>query len=56
MLISSRLVNLHIQETRVEAADEWPIDTTILSMLAGLVFTPILTKIIVDTILAIFTS
>ena len=54
MLITSRLVNLHIQETRVEEADEWPIDTTILSMLAGIVFTPILTKIIIDTILVFF--
>lgn len=54
MLITSRLVNLHIEESSVTEADEWPIDTTILSMLAGIVLTPILTKIIIDTILVIF--
>lgn len=54
MLITSRLVNLHIKERTVTEADEWPIDTTILSMLAGIVLTPILTTIIIDTILGIF--
>lgn len=54
ILITSRLVNLHIKERSVTEADEWPIDTTILSMLAGIVLTPILTKIIIDTILVIF--
>jgi len=54
MLITSRLVNLHIKERSVTEADEWPIDTTILSMLSGIVLTPILTKIIIETILVIF--
>ena len=46
--ITSSLVSLHIRERSVAEADEWPIDITVLSILAGIVLTPIITKIIVD--------
>ena len=50
MLITFRLVDLHVRERDVTGAEEWPIDKTILSMLSAILLVPILTKIIVDII------
>jgi hypothetical protein len=41
---------LHIRERRAKDADVWPIDTTILSAVAGLVLIPILVNIITNII------
>jgi hypothetical protein len=41
---------LHIRERRAKDADDWPIDTTILSAMAGLVLIPILVNIITNLI------
>lgn len=45
---------LQIRERRAKEADEWPIDTTILSILAGIVLIPILTQIIINVFFALF--
>ena len=39
---------LHIRERRAKDADDWPIDTTILSAAAGLVLIPIVVNIITN--------
>jgi hypothetical protein len=41
---------LHIRERRAKDADDWPIDMTILSAVAGLVLIPILVNIITNFI------
>jgi len=41
---------LHIRERRAKDADDWPIDTTILSAMAGLVLIPIIVNIITNFI------
>jgi hypothetical protein len=41
---------LHIRERRAKDADDWPIDTTILSAMAGLVLIPIIVNIITNVI------
>jgi MFS family permease len=41
---------LHIRERRAKDADDWPIDTTILSAMAGLVLIPILVNIVTNLI------
>ncbi len=45
-----RLEVLHMRERRAKDADDWPIDTTILSAMAGLVLVPILVNIITNFI------
>lgn len=55
-LINSRLNILHIRERSVTEADEWPIDVTVLSLLAGIVLMPLLTKVIVDFFFLFFTA
>jgi len=55
--IMSSLVSLQvlqIRERRAKEADEWPIDTTILSILAGIVLIPILAQIIINVFFTIF--
>jgi hypothetical protein len=47
---------LQIREKRAKEADEWPIDTTVLSILAGIVLVPILSQIIINFLSAIFAS
>ena len=57
--IMSSLVSLQvlqIRERRAKEADEWPIDTTILSILAAIVLVPILSQIIINLLSAIFAS
>jgi hypothetical protein len=39
---------LHVRERRAKDADDWPIDTTILSAMAGLVLIPIIVNIITN--------
>jgi hypothetical protein len=41
---------LHVRERRAKDADDWPIDTTILSAMAGLVLIPIVVNIITNLI------
>jgi hypothetical protein len=41
---------LHIRERRAKDADDWPIDTTILSAVAGLVLIPIAVNIITNLV------
>ncbi len=41
---------LHVRERRAKDADDWPIDTTILSAMVGLVLIPILVNIITNLI------
>jgi hypothetical protein len=41
---------LHIRERRAKDADDWPIDTTILSAVAGLVLIPIVVNIVTNFI------
>jgi hypothetical protein len=41
---------LHVRERRAKDADDWPIDTTILSAVAGLVLIPILVNIITNLV------
>jgi hypothetical protein len=41
---------LHLRERRAKDADDWPIDTTILSAVAGLVLIPILVNIVTNLI------
>jgi hypothetical protein len=45
-----RLEVLHIRERRAKDADEWPIDTAILSAMTGLVLIPIVVNIITNVI------
>jgi len=45
---------LQIRERKAKEADEWPIDTTILSILAGIVLIPIITQIIINVFFALF--
>jgi hypothetical protein len=47
---------LQIRERRAREADEWPIDTTILSILAGIVLVPIISQIIINLLSTIFAS
>jgi ABC-type multidrug transport system fused ATPase/permease subunit len=47
---------LHIRERRAKEADEWPIDTTILSIMVGIVLVPIISQIIINLLSAIFAS
>jgi len=47
---------LQIREKRTKEADEWPIDTTILSILAAIVLVPVLSQIIINLLSAIFAS
>jgi len=41
---------LHVRERRAKDADDWPIDTTILSAAAGLVLIPILVNIVTNLV------
>jgi len=54
MLITPCLINLQIRERIASEADEWPIDTTILSMLTLIVLIPLLTQIVIDILFGIF--
>jgi hypothetical protein len=47
---------LHSRERRAKEADEWPIDTTILSIMAGIVLVPVISQIIINLLSAIFAS
>jgi hypothetical protein len=47
---------LQIRERRAKEADEWPIDTKILSILAGIVLVPILSQIIINSLSTILAS
>jgi hypothetical protein len=47
---------LQIRERRAKEADAWPIDTTILSILAGIVLVPILSQIIINFLSTVFAS
>ena len=47
---------LQIREERAKEADVWPINTTILSIVAGIVLVPILSQIIINFLSTIFTS
>jgi hypothetical protein len=50
----ARLHFLQIRETRTKEADEWPIDTTILSILAAIVLVPILSQILINFLTTVF--
>jgi hypothetical protein len=53
MYLMDSIINLevlHIRERRANDADDWPIDTTILSAVAGLVLIPILVNIVTNLI------
>lgn len=47
---------LQIRERRAKEADEWPIDTTILSIMTGIVLVPIISQIIINLLSTIFAS
>lgn len=50
ILINTRLISLQIRERSVSEADEWPIDITTLSILAGIVLIPIFIEMIISFI------
>jgi hypothetical protein len=50
----ARLHFLQIRERRAKEADEWPIDTTILSILAAIVLVPILSQILINFLTTVF--
>jgi hypothetical protein len=53
MYLMDSIINLevlHIRERRAKDADDWPINTTILSAMAGLVLIPIVVNIITNFI------
>lgn len=47
---------LQIRERRAKEADAWPIDTTILSILAGIALLPILSQLIINLLSTFFAS
>jgi len=47
---------LHSRERRAKEADEWPIDTTILSIMAGIILVPLISQIIINLLSAVFAS
>ncbi len=57
MQIMNSLVDLQvlqIREKRAKEADAWPIDTTILSILAGIILFPILSQIVINFLTTLF--
>jgi len=57
MRTMSHLINLnilHIRERNVVEAEEWPIDTTVLSIFSAILLTPILTQILIEVLFGVF--